>query len=123
KHHGLARLTMGMKNLMGVIRDRPSMHRNIGQRLADLNSRVRPALTIVDAVHILTARGPSGGNLDDVKKLDTIIASTDIVATDSYGATLFGMKPDDLAYIKAAAAMGLGKSDLSSLRTEEISVG
>lgn len=122
KDHGLARLTLGMKNLMGVIKDRPAMHRNLGQRLADLASRVRPALTVVDAVRILTYGGPSGGSLDAVKKLDTVIASPDIVAADSYAATLFGMVPEDLDYIRAGAAMGLGRSDLGNLRIEEINL-
>jgi uncharacterized protein (DUF362 family) len=75
KHHSLARLTLGMKNLMGVVQNRESLHANLGQRLADLASRVRPALTVVDAVRILTANGPTGGNLNDVKKLDTVIVT------------------------------------------------
>jgi uncharacterized protein (DUF362 family) len=123
KHHGLARLTLGMKNLMGVIRDRPAIHRNIGQRLADLASRIRPTLTVIDAVRILRANGPTGGSLDDVQKLDTVIISPDIVAADSYGATLFGLGPTDLSYLPAGEAMGLGRSDLTSLRIEEIAVG
>jgi len=123
KDHGLARLTLGMKNLMGVIRDRPAMHRNLGQRLADLTSRVRPALTVVDAVRILVANGPTGGNLNDVRKTDTVIATPDIVAADSYAATLFGLQPHDLAYVRAGTEMALGRSDLGSLRIEEIAVG
>jgi len=123
KDHGLARLTLGMKNLMGVIRDRPAMHRNLGQRLADLTSRVRPALTVVDAVRILIANGPTGGNLDDVRKMDTVIASPDIVAADSFASTLFGLQPNQLAYIRAATDMGLGRSDLGSLKIEELAVG
>ena len=123
KDHSLARLTLGMKNLMGVIRDRPAMHRNLGQRLADLASRVRPALTVVDAVRILTWGGPSGGSLDAVKKMDTVIASPDIVATDSYAATLFDINPLDLSYVQAGAAMGLGRSELDQLKIEEINVG
>jgi uncharacterized protein (DUF362 family) len=120
KDHGLARLTLGMKNLMGVIRDRPAMHRNIGQRLADLTSRVRPSLTVVDAVRMLTWGGPSGGSLDAVKKMDTVIASPDIVAADSYAATLFDFNPMDLSYIQAGVSMGLGRSDLENLKIEEI---
>lgn len=123
KHHSLARLTLGMKNLLGVIWDRGAIHRDLGQRVADLTSRVRPTLTVIDAVRILTAHGPTGGNLDDVKKLDTLIASPDIVAADSYAATLFGMQPGDLAYIQAGAAMGLGRSDLANLKIEELTVG
>jgi uncharacterized protein (DUF362 family) len=123
KHHSLARLTLGMKNLMGLIRDRPAMHRNLGQRLADLASRFQPTLTVVDAVRILVAHGPTGGSLDDVRKLDTLIASPDIVAADSYAATLFELRPDELAYVRAAAEMGLGSSDLSGLKIEEITLG
>ncbi len=123
KHHGLARLTLAMKNMMGVIYDRPMMHANLGQRLADLNSRVRSSLVIVDAVRMLMDHGPSGGNLSDVKKADTIIASPDIVAADSYAATLFGLQPNDLAYIKKGAKMGLGVKNLDQLKIEEINLG
>ena len=123
KHHGLAKLTLAMKNLMGVIRGRPAMHINLGQRLADLASRVRPGLIVVDAVRVLTANGPTGGKLDDVRKLDTVIATTDIVAADSYAATLFGLQPLDLEYVRAATEMGLGRSDLANLRIEELSLG
>jgi uncharacterized protein (DUF362 family) len=123
KHHSLAKLTLGMKNLMGVVQNRESLHTNLGQRLADLASRVKPALTVVDAVRILTANGPTGGNLDDVKKLDTVIASPDIVAADTYGASLFGVKPGELAYLVAGEKMGLGTSDLSSVKLEQVSVG
>jgi uncharacterized protein (DUF362 family) len=123
KHHGLAKLTLAMKNLMGTIYNRPMMHRNLGQRLADLSSRVRPTLTVVDAVRMLMRHGPTGGNLDDVKQMDTVIASPDIVAADSYAATLFDMQPDELAYVRAGAAMGLGRSDLQALKIEEINVG
>jgi uncharacterized protein (DUF362 family) len=108
---------------MGVITNRPEMHANLGQRLADLASRVRPGLTVVDGVRILVAHGPTGGSLDDVTKLDTVIASPDIVAADSYAATLFGLRPEDLAYVRAGAAMGLGRGDLNDLKIEEIAVG
>jgi uncharacterized protein (DUF362 family) len=122
KTHGSSRLTLGMKNLMGVVRDRSAMHGNLGQAIADLNTLVKPELTVVDCVRILTSHGPSGGKLSYVKKLDTVVASPDVVAADSYVAGLFGLKPSDLAYVKAGAAMGLGRSDLSSLKIQELSV-
>ncbi|NLE77545.1 MAG: DUF362 domain-containing protein [Chloroflexi bacterium] len=123
KDHGLARLTLGMKNLMGVVQNRGGLHSNLGQRLADLHSVLRPTLTVVDAVRILADHGPSGGRLEDVRQIDTLVVSRDVVAADSYVASLFGLQPNDLAYIRAAAEMGLGQSDLSRLRTEEIAVG
>jgi uncharacterized protein (DUF362 family) len=122
KQHGSSRLTLGMKNLMGTISSAQMFHINLHQRIADLASRVRPALTIVDAIRILTANGPTGGNLRDVKKLDTVIAGTDIVAVDSYTTSLFGLKPEDVPHIGIAAAMGLGSSDLSKLDIKEITL-
>jgi uncharacterized protein (DUF362 family) len=122
KHHSLARLTLGMKNLMGLIRDRGAIHRNLGQRLADLTSILRPDLTVVDAVRVLMANGPTGGDLGDVKELNTVIASADIVAADSYATTLFGLQPNDIDYIRAAAQMGLGQSNLNEFRIEEVVV-
>jgi len=123
KNHELALLTLGLKNLMGVIYDRPYMHINLGQRLADLSTRVPSNLVIVDAVRMLMAHGPTGGNLADVKKADTIIASPDIVAADSYAATMFGYEPDQLIYIKKAVQMGLGIKNLSKLNIKEIDLG
>jgi uncharacterized protein (DUF362 family) len=123
KDHGLARLTMGMKNLLGVVKDRPPLHINLGQNLADLATRIRPTLTVLDAIRILTANGPTGGNLDDVKKLDTIIVSPDYVAVDAYGSTLFGLKPTDLDYVRAGAKSGFGRADIENLKIEEINVG
>ena len=123
KNHSLARLTLGMKNLMGLIRYREAVHGNMGESLTDLTSLFRPKLTIVDAVRMLMANGPTGGNLDDVKQLNTIIASPDIVAADSYAATLFNLQPEELSYIKAGTQRGLGRSDLKNLHIEEINVG
>jgi len=114
KHHVLARLTLGLKNVMGVIGgNRGQIHHDIGQKLADLNSVVAPRLTVIDATRILLAHGPAGGNLADVKVLDTLIASKDIVAADAYATTLFDLQPQDIVATVAAARMGLGEMDLS----------
>jgi len=119
KTHDVATLTLGMKNLMGLVDNRGAFHSNIGQCLADLSSLIKPTLIVVDAVRILTRNGPTGGNLADVKATNTVIAGTDPVAADAYGATLFGKKGDDLAYVQAGAAMGLGSKDLTQLRIGE----
>jgi uncharacterized protein (DUF362 family) len=120
KHHSLARLSLAGKNLMGVVQNRGGLHANLGQRVADLASLVRPRLTVVDAVRTLMDSGPTGGNLDDVRLTNAVIASHDIVAADAYAATLFGLEGQDIAYVKAAAAMGLGTLDLTAIRIEEI---
>lgn len=109
---------------MGVIQNRSVLHiNNLGQCIADLNALIKTQLTVVDAVRILTANGPTGGNLRDVVKLDTVIAGRDVVAADSYAASLFGLKPEDLDYIMIGTAMGLGRSDLQNLNVQVIQLG
>ena len=122
KHHSLARLTLGMKNLLGIVQNPNRLHSNLAQRTVDLNSRVHSTLTVVDAVRILKDHGPTGGNLDDVEIANTVIASHDIVAADSYAATLFGLTGNDIPTIRSGAQMGLGNMDLSSITVEKIDV-
>ena len=74
------------------------------------------------AVRTLMEHGPTGGSLDDVRQTNTVIASHDIVAADSYAATLFELTGEDIAYVKAAADMGLGTMDLKAIKIEELSV-
>jgi len=122
KHHGTTGLTLGCKNLMGTIINRGQIHANIDQRIADLTSRIRPALTVIDGIRTLMRNGPTGGNLNDVNMSNTVIASADVVAADSYAATLFDKTGADIGYIKSAANMGLGIMDLNSIKVEEFSI-
>jgi uncharacterized protein (DUF362 family) len=120
KHHNLAKLTLGLKNIMGIIGgNRGEIHRDVGQRIADLNLVVRPRLTMIDATRILLRNGPTGGNIEDVRVLDTLIASVDTVAADAYVTTLFDMKPEEVASTVAAAKLGLGEMDLSKVKIVE----
>lgn len=122
KHHSAAGLTLGLKNVMGVIDRRNALHINLHQGIADLATVIKPALTVVDAVRILTANGPTGGNLNDVKQLDTIIASVDVVSADAYACSFFDRQPETIGYIKAAAELGVGTMDLTGIKIEEVVV-
>ena len=123
KHHGLAKLTLSMKNWMGIMGgSRRRIHQKIDESLVDLAMKVKPTLTILDAIRILTDNGPQGGDLKDVKKLDTVIAGVDQVAIDSYGATLFGMQGKDLGYVRLGAEHGFGVMDLNKLRIRKLHV-
>jgi uncharacterized protein (DUF362 family) len=116
KHHSLSRLTLGLKNSMGVLGgNRGQMHHDLGQKLADLATVIRPKLTVIDATRILLRNGPQGGNIDDVKVLDTIIASADPVACDAYATTLFGLQPEEISSTVAAYKLGLGEMDLARM--------
>lgn len=117
KHHGLSKLTLGLKNVMGVMGgNRGYIHREIDVALADVNARLKSHLTIIDATRILTAHGPQGGNLSDVKILNKVIASKDIVAADAYATTLFGLKPASIPVTVAAYKRGLGEMNLDRIK-------
>ncbi len=123
KDHSLANLTLGMKNLMGAIQDPGRLHMDLSECLPDLNMILKPKLTIIDAVRILMANGPTGGDLNDVKQTNTVIASPDIVAADSYAAGLFEMQPSELGYLVEGSRRGIGRMDLENLKIEEINAG
>jgi uncharacterized protein (DUF362 family) len=122
KNHNLARLTLGGKNLLGVVSNPNQLHSDLPQRIADLVSLIRPTLTVVDAYRILVNHGPTGGSLNDVRQTNTIIASHDIIAADAYAATLFGLTGADIPYVRIGADMGLGTLDLASVKVEEVNV-
>jgi len=122
KHHGLARMTAAMKNLLGVVQNRSGVHSIMKDGLGDLLSVIKPGLTVVDAVRTLMRNGPSGGNLDDVKLNNTVIASQDMVAADAYATRFLELSGKDLGYIRSAAERGLGTMDLDTVKIEEISL-
>ncbi|MEN6616589.1 MAG: DUF362 domain-containing protein [Syntrophorhabdus sp.] len=117
KHHGLTGLTLGLKNMMGIMGDsRGYIHRSIEDALCDVNSVIKSHLVIIDATRILTDHGPQGGNLKDVKILNKVLASRDIVAADAYATTLFGMKPSDISTTVAANKRNLGEMNLNKIK-------
>jgi uncharacterized protein (DUF362 family) len=116
KQHGSTGLTLAGKNMMGCTSERQRMHTlGLSQSIAEINAKLRPELTVIDAMRILVRNGPSGGSLDDVKVTGTVIACRDWVAADTYATRLFGKKPGAVPYIAAAAKMRLGTMDLSAL--------
>jgi uncharacterized protein (DUF362 family) len=116
KHHGLSKLTLSMKNLMGCCGgNRNRFHQDLGGVLTDLAQFFKPDLVIMDAIRTMTANGPIGGNLADVVRQDTVIAGVDQVAIDAFGATLFDLDPMEIPYIAEGQKRGLGTSDYASL--------
>jgi uncharacterized protein (DUF362 family) len=121
KHHSLSRLTLSMKNWIGAVGGRRNqLHQKIGEVCVDLSSFFKPDLTILDAVRILRANGPQGGSLKDVQKLDTLVAGVNETSIDSFGASLFGVKAEDVSYVKVAAARGLGETDLTKINMVQV---
>lgn len=121
KHHSSTALTIGMKNMMGVVWDRGYWHRNdLHQCIADFLTFRRPTLTVVDAYNVMMQHGPRGVSAGDLAAMKSLVVSTDPVAADAAAAMLFGAAPADIGYIRLAAEMKLGRMDLSGLSIDRI---
>jgi uncharacterized protein (DUF362 family) len=117
KHHAESRVTLAMKNMMGAIGGwRGRIHVGIHQNIADMNLLLRPDLHVLDATRVMVRNGPKGGRLEDVEVRNLLFASTDPVALDAMGATLFGLKPGDVGYITKAYELGRGEMDLNKVQ-------
>jgi uncharacterized protein (DUF362 family) len=121
KHHSSAGLSLGLKNIMGAIGGwRGRLHMGLSEKIADLNHVIKPKLTVVDATRVIIRNGPQGGDLKDVKVLNTVMASRDTVAADAYATTFFGLEPEEIGSTVAAHKMGLGQMNLDLCRIHEM---
>jgi uncharacterized protein (DUF362 family) len=121
KSHSTTGVSLGIKNLMGLIWNRWSFHTwyNINYALADLVTVVRPQLTLLDATRALVTGGPGGPG--EVHHPNLIIAGTDPVAVDSYGVTVapwYGQRfrGRQVEHLLVAHQRGIGKIDIEQLR-------
>jgi len=124
KAHGTSRLTMGLKNAFGMVGgERGDLHPDIHRKIPDLHRVIKVDLTVLDAYRVLRRHGPTGGRLEDVDDTPDgarrIIAGTDPVAVDAYGAHTFGYEPEDVGFIRFARQAGLGQSDWRALVVKE----
>ncbi len=123
KDHGLSRLTMSMKNMMGTMGgSRGGMHIDFHQKIVDLNTVVVPHLTILDAYRILVRNGPTGGSLSDVRTIKRVVVGTNNASVDAYATRFFGLKPQDLPYLVRAGSQGLGEIDMRRLKVGRLRV-
>ncbi len=123
KHHSSAGLTIGMKNLYGIIGGRRGkLHRNMGENIADLAYGFKTDLTIVDAYRILKKNGPVGGRLSDVELKKTIICSKNIFEADVVAVDLFGKSIDEIDFIGAGFRRGMGQKEISKINLKTMKI-
>ena len=121
KSHGGATVTIGMKNMMGIVWDRGYWHRNdLHQCIADYATLRQPDLNIIDAYWVMKRNGPRGVSVSDVITMKSQIISPDIVAADAAATKLFGLDPTNIDYITYADQIGVGSMDLTKLKIDRI---
>ncbi|MDX9771488.1 MAG: DUF362 domain-containing protein [Tenuifilaceae bacterium] len=123
KHHSSAKVTIALKNLMGIVWDRRFWHRNdLHQCIADFGTWRKPDLNIVDAYRVMTRNGPRGVSQADLVMKRSLIISTDMVAADAAASRIFGEEPSEIGHIKIAHEMGVGNMNLDELNIERLRV-
>lgn len=126
KNHGGPKMTVSMKNLMGIVWDRRFFHaNNLHQCIADIATiKQKPALNIVDAYRTMKTNGPQGKGLADVVETKALFLSKDMVAVDTAAIKFFSqireMNLDDVQYLAMAQTQKVGTMDLASLNVKRI---
>jgi uncharacterized protein (DUF362 family) len=120
KHHSSTQLSIAMKNMMGIVKNRMEYHlTGLDQCIADFCMYRKPDLNIVDAYRVLMSHGPGGprdGNAPNVEMKKTLLMSRDIVAVDTAAAKIFGKNPEDISYIKIGHQQKIGNMNLKELK-------
>jgi uncharacterized protein (DUF362 family) len=111
KTHMATKVTLGMKNMFGMLPDKFKMKyhaKGISKVIVDINSVLTPQLVVIDGFIAMEGRGPTDGT---PVKMDLIIAGKDPVAADATGARVMGIDPHEISHIRTAAAKGIGNID------------
>jgi uncharacterized protein (DUF362 family) len=111
KTHMSTTVTLGLKNMFGLLPDKlkGKYHmKGINKVIIDINTVLKPTLTVIDGFVGMEGYGPSNGT---PVKMDLIIAGTDIVATDATASRIMGFDPHKINHICKAYEKGLGNID------------
>jgi uncharacterized protein (DUF362 family) len=104
-------VTLGMKNMFGLLPDKfkGKYHlKGISKVVVDINTVLRPALTVIDGFVGMEGRGPADGT---PVQMNLIIAGTDPVATDATACRVMDINPYSISHIRKAYEKGLGSSE------------
>jgi len=120
KTHQLAGVTLGMKNLFGLLPEpRKVFHARLDEVLCDLCAARKPDLVIVDGLVAMEGQGPLEGT---PVPMGLLVAGTDVVAVDTVCAAIMGFEPSRVTHLALAAKRGLGEADLSRITVKGLSV-
>ncbi len=127
KSHMAAGFSGGVKGNMGVILDRESFHSRyeLNQAIADLATRIKSPLSILDGIMVMAEGGPAGPG--ELVAANAIVAGRDVVAVDALGVTLaplYGrrIKPRQIRHLKKAQKHGVGQLKVSAEKYVQLSM-
>jgi uncharacterized protein (DUF362 family) len=120
KNHGITKVTLGLKNLFGLIPSPPvryRLHDSISPVLSDLAELFRSIFTVIDGS--IGMEGPCAC-FGAPAESNLVIGSEDIVSADSVAARLMGYDPRTVDHIVEAEKRGLGQIDRIKFQGENV---
>jgi uncharacterized protein (DUF362 family) len=119
KTHAQAVVSLGIKNIKGLIDINSRKKCHSADREKDLNYMVSklmqslpPSFTILDGIYT-NERGPAFDG--KIRRSDLLVASSDVLAADKVGATILGHEPPNVPHLVHAAKHANRPIDLSDV--------
>jgi len=111
KPHRLAHVTLSLKNMIGAVTPKGSIHNPLSEKIVDLASIIKPSVAVIDGIIAGEGHETSGNPVE----MNLVIAGTDPVAVDAVGAAVMGIPPESVKHIRLAEERGLGTCNLKEI--------
>jgi uncharacterized protein (DUF362 family) len=113
KLHRIATVTLSLKNMMGALASKGTMHAglSLSENIADLASVLTPKISVIDGIIAGEGHETSGNPVE----MNLVIAGTDPVAVDAVGAAVMGTSPTDVKHLVLAEKKGIGTCHLEQI--------
>ena len=111
KPHRMARVTLSLKNMMGAVTPKGSIHNPLSEKIVDLASIIKPSVAVIDGIIAGEGHETSGNPVE----MNLVIAGTDPVAVDAVGAAVMSIPPDSVKHLRLAEEKGLGTCNLEKI--------
>lgn len=109
KTHVQLLVTLSIKNMKGCLPDfekrKAHLVYGVEEAIAQLNTLVRPHLTVVDGIY---GGGGRGSPYRTFEEVDVIVAGRDPVAVDTVCSQVMGVDPQEVLHLKYAEELGVG---------------
>ena len=119
KTHSMVKVSLGAKNLKGVLSmasrktcHHPDQHTDLNYHIAKLVDVISPSFNIIDGIYTIE-RGPTYGGL--AHRSNIIVASKDLISADKVGARVLGFEPRDVPALALLAENHGRPADLGDI--------
>ncbi len=116
KTHPLTTVSLGMKNMLGVIPvKKNAYHSKISEAICDVLRIKKPDLTVLDGIIGMEGEGPISGM---PKKMDLTMAGEDVLALDVTACRVMRINTAYVEHLQKAAYYGLGEDNPSRIEVK-----